>query len=292
MLSRPPSSRNTLQGESFEEFDDYYVLSLPHYYSEILEELEPGIFAKLTPLLNTGESSFNNVFHLKKPAIDEANRIQRFIKIHKRLVIIAINKNIAKHFKNELDSCTALEYIFDFEKKEKTYYGKMFNKAKYNHHDPSIRGLISALSIIVKQLPYGSRLKNVFISYVPPYSQKIFYLPRLLAHGVAAEINRAQGQLNCHVLDTWLTTEKPEFKNLQIDEKYTQWESLYKGSVMRKTDQRQWMPTIIIEDNYQSGTTLWSYARYLKGLGCPEVHGLCCVKLMRDTDNQNHALAD
>lgn len=286
MLSVPPSSRNTLQGESFEENETGYTLSLPPYYAEILQELEPEAYAKLTEVPATGAFQFNRIFSLAKPATQEVKRIERFIKIHKRVVIIKINRNITDHFSNELDSCTALEYIFDFEKNDKTHYGKMFNKAKYNRHEPSIRGLISALSIIAKQLPYGQHLTDIFISYVPPYSDKPYYLPKMLAHGVAAAINSADGRLKCHVLDTWLNVEKPEFKNLPIAEKYAKWDELFAGQVGRQTDQQQWMPTIVIEDNYQSGTTLWSYAKYLKSVGCPEVHGLCCVKLMRDTDNQ------
>lgn len=286
MLSSPPSSRNTLKGESFEETETEYILSLPPYYAEVFHELEPEIFAKLVEVLPRDSMEFNRVYRLAKPATQEATRIERFIKIHKRVVIIRINRNITEHFSDELDSCTALEYIYDFEKKDKTHYGKMFNKAKYNRHEPSIRGLISALSIIAKQLPYGQHLTDVFISYVPPFFGKPYYLPKLLAQGVASTINSAGGRLKCHVLDTWLNVEKPEFKSLPVAEKYAKWEELFDGQVGRQTDQQKWMPTIVIEDNYQSGTSLWSYAKYLKRVGCPEVHGLCCVKLMRDTDNQ------
>ena len=37
---------------------------------------------------------------------------------------------------------------------------------------------------------------------------------------------------------------------------------------------------------YQSGTTLWSYAKNLKLAGATTVIGLVCVKTSRDTDNQ------
>jgi hypothetical protein len=47
MPSNPPSSRNTLQGESFEENETEYTLSLPSYYAEIFQELEPEVFAKM-----------------------------------------------------------------------------------------------------------------------------------------------------------------------------------------------------------------------------------------------------
>lgn len=286
MPSSPPLSRNTLQGESFEENETEYILSLPSYYAEILQELEPGAFAKMVKVPQQIFWQLNNVYRLPKPALEEAQRIRRFINIHKRLVIISLNRNLREHFSTELDSCTALEYIYDFEKEDKTYYGKVFNTAKYYQQPQSIQQLISSLSLIAKQLPYGSHLKDVFISYVPPYSGKDFYLPKLLAHGVAGEINSVPGKMKCHILDSWLNIEKPEFKNMPIDEKFAKWQELYAGQISLKIDQPQWLPTIVIEDNYQSGTTLWSYAKYLKSQGCPEVHGLCCVKLMRDTDNQ------
>lgn len=284
MLIQPPTSRNTLQGESFEESETGYTLSLPPYYAEVFKNIEPDVFSKLKPL-EVG-FQYNKSFWLTKPSIDECKRIERFIKMHKRIVIISINKNISPHFTNELDSCTALEYIYNFDKQDKTHYGKMYNKAKYNQHEPSIKGLIDALSIVLRQLPYCTHVSEFFLTYVPPFSGKIFYLPKILVHGVASKINSSKDKLKCHVLDTWLNINKPEFKRLTIQEKYETWQDLYKSHVSRQTDQTEWHPTIVIEDSYQSGTTIWSYAKYLKTLGSPEVHGLCCVKLMRDTDNQ------
>jgi predicted amidophosphoribosyltransferase len=42
---------------------------------------------------------------------------------------------------------------------------------------------------------------------------------------------------------------------------------------------------IVIDDLYQSGVTMWSYARLLKSAGAAEVLGLTCQKSIRDTDN-------
>ncbi|HRI67091.1 MAG TPA: hypothetical protein PK156_22755 [Polyangium sp.] len=43
---------------------------------------------------------------------------------------------------------------------------------------------------------------------------------------------------------------------------------------------------IVLDDLYQSGVTLWSFARCLKLMGASSVHGVACVKSWRDTDNQ------
>lgn len=285
-MQAPPISRNTLTNASFEENETQYTLSLPPYYAEVLKTVEPDLFSKLTPTPPSGAIQFMETFHLTKPAPDEAKEIEKFIKIYKNIVILAINKHLTEHFADELNSCTALQYSRDFETRERTYFGKLFNKAKYNRHEPSTRGLISGLSLIIKQLPYTTHLEDVFISYVPPYVGKEFYLPKILAHAVAAEVNNSEGKLKCHVLDCSLGVDKPEFKTLPIAEKFEKWQELYKNQVSFSYPENQHgLPTIVIEDNYQSGTTLWSYAKHLKSLGCPEVHGLCCVKLLRDTDN-------
>lgn len=41
----------------------------------------------------------------------------------------------------------------------------------------------------------------------------------------------------------------------------------------------------VVDDLYQSGVTLWSYARFLKMVGAAKVIGVVCVKAGKDTDN-------
>lgn len=43
---------------------------------------------------------------------------------------------------------------------------------------------------------------------------------------------------------------------------------------------------ILIDDLYQSGSTMWTVAKLLKKKGAKRVLGLACVKSWRDTDNQ------
>ena len=44
---------------------------------------------------------------------------------------------------------------------------------------------------------------------------------------------------------------------------------------------------IIIDDLYQSGVSMWSYAKFLKSLGAKRVMGISAVKSLRDSDNTN-----
>ena len=43
---------------------------------------------------------------------------------------------------------------------------------------------------------------------------------------------------------------------------------------------------ILIDDLYQSGSTMWTVAKLLKKRGARRVLGMGCVKSRRDTDNQ------
>ena len=42
---------------------------------------------------------------------------------------------------------------------------------------------------------------------------------------------------------------------------------------------------LLVDDLYQSGTTMWTLARFLKDNGAKSVYGLACVKSWRDSNN-------
>jgi phosphoribosylpyrophosphate synthetase len=43
---------------------------------------------------------------------------------------------------------------------------------------------------------------------------------------------------------------------------------------------------LIVDDLYQSGTSIWAYAEYLKFLGASKVFAIVSVKSLKDSDNQ------
>ena len=83
-----------------------------------------------------------------------------------------------------------------------------------------------------------------------------------------------------------LICDKAALKNLSLVDKARQWCDLYEsGQCVTMNAEVKGKTVIVIDDLYQSGVTLWCYARYLKRLGAKYVLGLVCVKSLRDTDN-------
>ncbi len=76
-------------------------------------------------------------------------------------------------------------------------------------------------------------------------------------------------------------------KGLPVAEKIPEWEKVYRcqdcvklqGNVKDRT-------VVVIDDLYQSGATIWCYARYLKRCGAKYVLGVPCVKALKDTGNR------
>lgn len=59
------------------------------------------------------------------------------------------------------------------------------------------------------------------------------------------------------------------------------------GNLVRTvTGEAEYQLKYHIDDLYQSGATIWNYAKYLKGLGAKKVMGVVGVKSLRDSDNQ------
>lgn len=85
-----------------------------------------------------------------------------------------------------------------------------------------------------------------------------------------------------------LRTAKPQMKNLAIGDKVAEWTSIYNAANSVDLDSAcvRDRDVVIIDDLYQSGVTMWAYARKLKACGARGVFGLVCVKSMRDSDNQ------
>lgn len=71
-----------------------------------------------------------------------------------------------------------------------------------------------------------------------------------------------------------------------FEDRVKMWDEIYSANNIKFTEDPSKDPTIVVEDSYQSGATLWSYAKYLKQKGSPAVHAIACVKTMRDTDNK------
>ena len=64
------------------------------------------------------------------------------------------------------------------------------------------------------------------------------------------------------------------------------WKTIIQSKSIQLSHSVEGKTIYIIDDLYQSGATLWSYAKYLKAKGANTVIGLVCVKALSDKDNQ------
>jgi predicted amidophosphoribosyltransferase len=84
-----------------------------------------------------------------------------------------------------------------------------------------------------------------------------------------------------------LRNSKPQMKELNVQQKVSTWSSIYgvPGNVDCGTVSFSGRDVVIVDDLYQSGVSMWAYAKFLKESGANRVFGLAGVKSMRDSDN-------
>ena len=83
-----------------------------------------------------------------------------------------------------------------------------------------------------------------------------------------------------------LIEEKSKLKDESIIGKYLIWQKIVDNDGITLLDSVQDKRILVIDDLYQSGTTLWSFAKFLKSRGARSVYGFVCVKTRGDSDNR------
>jgi phosphoribosylpyrophosphate synthetase len=109
----------------------------------------------------------------------------------------------------------------------------------------------------------------------PPGEETI---PRRLAAGMAKRFSR-------DFVNAPLTCPKQKLKNSIVADKIPMWRDLYIRNCVTLTEPVVGRLVVIVDDLYQSGTTMWTYAEFLKSQGAAHVIGLPCVKSLLDSDN-------
>jgi predicted amidophosphoribosyltransferase len=215
-------------------------------------------------------------------ALDEGDleRINAWKERFEQYVLLGLNTNISEYFSDELDFCMALDLNFDPRADRRTLYGEAEYQLKYRQSLPHFSALRSALAEAMDFLPLTAVAEGRLSLTSIPAHPDTCNTARKLARSVAEA--RA---LDCIQAD--LLCEKSAMKNTGLAGKIRQWEELYdtEGCVELREDVEARI-MVVVDDLYQSGATLWSYAKYLKQMGAEHVLGLVCVKALRDTDNQ------
>lgn len=209
---------------------------------------------------------------------EEEQEVRKLLDIFKKHVLLGKSKNIEPYFEDELDLCFALDYNLaeDFVTREVGYTtcGALEHKAKEDR-DIDARGeLVEAFANLCENHPIYGKAK--IIIPIPPNPSKTFHLPVELARKLAEKTGKKDGTALIRKVK-----ETPKLQDLSLDQKV----KALRGAI-EITGDVDGKSVILIDDLYQSGSTMWTVAKLLKKNGAKRVLGLACVKSWRDTDNQ------
>jgi len=156
-----------------------------------------------------------------------------------------------------------------------TEIGQLEYDAKNNQDEKAIAKLVEHCCSTIQQLPFYNEADC--ICAVPHHPSKEFDLPSIVVKNVSEKLGKTD------ITDRFTFDHpKTSIKSLSLEEKWLVWEntklSFHKDGLNEKT-------VILIDDKYQSGTSIEYIAMKIQEAGVSSVYGLCFVKTMRDTDN-------
>lgn len=196
---------------------------------------------------------------------DDFTRIQNWVAAQGTLVFL----------RDCLDLSLALDSNFVEVGGPYTTLGELEHKAKASQDADALETLGDLLINAIRDLPFYKDTKMVMA--VPAAKEKLFDLPSVLAQRVAFTLSKedltsrfafhgAKGQVkDCALEEEWLQLESADLR--------------YTGSNLAGAC------VILIDDKYQSGTTMQYVAMKLQEAGAKRVYGISLVKTLRDGDN-------
>jgi len=263
-------SRYRLNWYELEESDsgDWLVkFPLGDVYSELVDQAFPR-FRHIGWRPSTKGVSYT---YIKGASSRKIKRLKDFLDLLKEILVLRLNKNLEGYFEDELDQCFALDFNLE-DPETYTGAGSLEYEAKYNEDRKSADKLAELLATVCSCHP---NLRDVdHIAAVPGNPGKSFHLPDILVKKMGKHLERDVG------LDLEKTKKTPQLKNLSFAEKV---ETLKDVFCLGEDVEDQ--TVLLVDDLYQSGTTMWTLARFLKENGADSVYGLACVKSWRDSDN-------
>lgn len=156
-----------------------------------------------------------------------------------------------------------------------TRLGALEARAKTAPDESAITELVKDFAATICDLPGYKDAK--LITAVPPRPGKTYDLPSILAARLAAALSLTDLTGRFH-----FTHPKGTVKEALIEDKWAAWEQ--SGLSFAPALERR-PPVIVIDDKYQSGTSIQYVASVLRAAGAGEALGICAVKTLRDTDN-------
>ncbi|HEY5311532.1 MAG TPA: hypothetical protein VIK18_03400 [Pirellulales bacterium] len=210
---------------------------------------------------------------------DDVATIEDWRARFEKYVLLGLNPHIDGFFTNELDYCMALDFNYDPSAEKRSIYGEAEYQLKYQGSRQHFQVLAHALLEAIPDLPIPLACQgNYCISCIPgrPDAASVQYrLGSVVAN-----------KLGVDFIDADLNCPKAALKGITVEQKIPTWQKLYDGGCIELSESIEDRLVVVVDDLYQSGATLWMYAKHLKAQGATHVIGLPCVKSLRDSDNQ------
>lgn len=267
--------------------DEAYNISTNSKYVNIINAFFPMLEEK-SPTKWKESQNYDNMSNLWLPSgCYNSQVITEFMQWCERvtndMLWLDLNKNIAPFFKNELDYCIASDFNYIYGG-NKTEMGEAEYQLKYHNQDLSGQERKKYADIIMNNMLDNCRYiplhngESWSLSPMPATEQGKKKLAWYLAETMAKK-------LDVHFITPDLIGEKPQMKQLSINDKIAVWNRIYSDKNVILDSEIQGENIIVIDDLYQSGTTMWEYAKFLKDMGAKSVFGVVCVKSLKDSDN-------
>lgn len=232
----------------------------------------------------------NNNYLLNLDDIFLEQKVQIFLDYINRFIWLSLNNHIKNYFDdNILDYCVATDFNFNFDDGTRTSVGEAefslkYRRSKINDQEAKYYGnlLVNRIKDCYDILPINK--KKVCFTTIPfNFNENE---NDKLSYNLVQKISSILYNYNVFFLKCY----KPSFKNKTLNDKIDIWNEIYsnrsKFKFFGKVDIMD-KDVIIIDDLYQSGVSMWSYAKFLKSLGAKRVMGISAVKSLRDSDNTN-----
>ena len=288
MAIRVPSSRQQLTWFKFDQtHDGSWVINIAPPYHEVFSIQEQDIIKQSNTGWRDSKGEKTKYAFFSSLSAEQIARIAQFKVDYGRMVLISLNRTIRDAFTDELDACLALDYTMaSTEHGDRTEIGQLEYEAKYKGSNEAFNRLAHELYRGLRRLPTKLDEEELWISHVPADPNSDPPLSTKLARAlVNCSIQRGPWE-SVRLVESALTCKKRKTKDLKSKQKLAMWQRFVKKGQIELHCSVEGRQVVVVDDLYQSGATLWSYAQFLKQVGAREVLGLVCTKSWRDTDNR------
>lgn len=271
----------------YENDDNSYTISTTRKYANLIKDIFP-LMCMFSPTGWRESSNYPDVYNLWIP---DGNLARKHIEelmawceqASNNMLWLYKNRNIEEFYEDELDYCIAMDFNFE-PGAGRTPLGEAEYQLKYRADELTKTEFEEYMDSVLYEINRGLEYIPIIhendwaVSVMPTTEDGKNKLAWHLGHELANDNELA-------FVDATLTMQKPQMKQISVSQKNYEWEKIYNSGNVLLNGDIIGKNIVIVDDLYQSGVTMWQYARYLKSQGANQVWGLVCVKSLRDSDN-------